>query len=70
MTTIWDKDNEDRYIMLKFITDNVTLTKDAVLVQRHLREDLGSPLHQLAWKDKIDELVKEAKRMEKEEKEK
>lgn len=75
-------DNKDLYVgdgdakitekkenkMIDFIKDNVKLTKDAVLVQRYFERSLDSHLSQLAWKDRINELITEAKRLDKESK--
>lgn len=58
------------YVMNDFIVENVKLTKNAVLVQKYFGGDLNSKLFQLSFKDKIDQLIAEAKRLEKESKKK
>ena len=52
--------------MNKFIEENVKLTKDAILINKYFGSDLNSKVVQLLFKNKIDVLIKEAKRLEKE----
>jgi len=56
--------------MNKFIEENVKLTKDAVLVDKYFGSNLNSTALQLLFKTKINLLIKEAKRLDKESKEK
>ena len=52
--------------MSKFAKDNIRLTKDAELVDKYFG-DLDVNLTTLFWRTRVNELIKEAKRLEKEE---
>ena len=57
-------------ISFKTTIKNVPNTEDAVLVSKWFANDLEKKLFQFLFKDKIDSLITEAKRLEKESKEK